>query len=221
MKYLLLSFSLLSTIFAKENTTYLKVDGMQCSYSCAGKVTDVVQKIEGVKDCSVDFSNKLFFWMRQKWVIKKNNFLQPTGVQIATSGKPSTWFPPGRLVEHTAHHHFLARSKFPNLGLRAMPMPETSLRDMRIPKTSLRNMPIPETSLKSICTGNSISHEPAMAWSPNSRKMFVEEQLARHRIRITLWAYTGVCSTSHFLSLYRSMLYASYWFIMIGHLWVG
>ena len=56
MKYLLLSFSLLSTIFAEVNTTQIKVDGMQCSYSCAGKVNSVVQKIEGVKESSVDFA---------------------------------------------------------------------------------------------------------------------------------------------------------------------
>ena len=56
MKYLLLSFSLLSTMFAKVNTTQIKVDGMQCSYSCAGKVNSVVQKIEGVKESSVDFA---------------------------------------------------------------------------------------------------------------------------------------------------------------------
>ena len=57
MKYILilLSFSL-SLLFAKENTTYIKVDGMQCSYSCAGKVNSVVQKIDGVKESSVDFA---------------------------------------------------------------------------------------------------------------------------------------------------------------------
>ena len=57
MKYILilLSFSL-SLLFAKENTTYIKVDGMQCSYSCAGKVNSVVQKIDGVKQSSVDFA---------------------------------------------------------------------------------------------------------------------------------------------------------------------
>ena len=57
MKYILilLSFSL-SLAFAKENTTYIKVDGMQCSYSCAGKVNSVVQKIDGVKESSVDFA---------------------------------------------------------------------------------------------------------------------------------------------------------------------
>ena len=75
-----------------------------------------------------------------------------------------------------------------------MPIPKTSLRDMPMPETSIRNVPIPGTSLKPISTGNSISHEPALQRSPHSRKMFVAEQLARHHIRITLRAYTGVCS---------------------------
>ena len=57
MKYLILFFSLsLTFIMAKDNTTYIKVDGMQCSYSCAGKVNSVVQKIDGVKESSVDFA---------------------------------------------------------------------------------------------------------------------------------------------------------------------
>ncbi|MGY8782922.1 MAG: heavy-metal-associated domain-containing protein [Fidelibacterota bacterium] len=56
MKYfLLVSAFFLSFSFAGDNTTYLKVNGMQCSYSCAGKVSTVVQNIDGVKDCSVDF----------------------------------------------------------------------------------------------------------------------------------------------------------------------
>ena len=57
MKYnFILMFSLLSFVFAGENTTKIKVDGMQCSYSCAGKVQSVVQKIDGVKESSVDFA---------------------------------------------------------------------------------------------------------------------------------------------------------------------
>tara|TARA_Y100000817_G_scaffold76432_2_gene58785 strand:+ start:10455 stop:10820 length:366 start_codon:yes stop_codon:yes gene_type:complete len=39
------------------NKVTMKVDGMQCSYSCAGKVSTVVQNINGVKDINVDFSN--------------------------------------------------------------------------------------------------------------------------------------------------------------------
>ena len=30
---------------------------MQCAYSCAGKVSKVVQNIEGVKECNVDFAS--------------------------------------------------------------------------------------------------------------------------------------------------------------------
>ena len=56
MKYIIISSTLfLSILFAEDNTTVLKVDGMMCSYSCAGKVSTVVQNMKGVKDCSVDF----------------------------------------------------------------------------------------------------------------------------------------------------------------------
>ena len=56
MKYTLLIITFaLSILIAKDNTVLLKVDGMQCSYSCASKVSSVVQKIEGVKECVVDF----------------------------------------------------------------------------------------------------------------------------------------------------------------------
>ena len=57
MKYNLILISFFITfLFAGENTTSIKVDGMQCSYSCAGKVQSVVQKIDGVKESSVDFA---------------------------------------------------------------------------------------------------------------------------------------------------------------------
>ena len=46
----------LSFLIAKDNTTYIKVDGMQCSYSCAGKVNSVVQNMKGVKESTVDFA---------------------------------------------------------------------------------------------------------------------------------------------------------------------
>ena len=56
MKYTLLIITFaLSVLIAKDNTVLLKVDGMQCSYSCAGKVSSIVQKIDGVKECVVDF----------------------------------------------------------------------------------------------------------------------------------------------------------------------
>ena len=56
MKYTLIIGLLISSLFAGVNTTQIKVDGMQCSYSCAGKVNSVVQNIKGVKESSVDFA---------------------------------------------------------------------------------------------------------------------------------------------------------------------
>ena len=56
MKYALITGLFISSIFAEVNTTKIKVDGMQCSYSCAGKVNSVVQKIDGVKESYVDFA---------------------------------------------------------------------------------------------------------------------------------------------------------------------
>ena len=48
---------LLSFSIAKDDKINLKIEGMQCSYSCADKVTKVVENLKGVKDCEVDFSN--------------------------------------------------------------------------------------------------------------------------------------------------------------------
>ena len=56
MKYLFLPILLFSLLFAEGNKVNLKIDGMQCAYSCAGKVSKVVQNIEGVKECNVDFA---------------------------------------------------------------------------------------------------------------------------------------------------------------------
>ena len=39
------------------NKVTMKVNGMQCASSCAGKVTQIVQEIKGVKECSVDFKS--------------------------------------------------------------------------------------------------------------------------------------------------------------------
>ena len=57
MKNLLFPILLFSFLFAEGNKVNLKIDGMQCAYSCAGKVSKVVQNIEGVKECNVDFSS--------------------------------------------------------------------------------------------------------------------------------------------------------------------
>ena len=57
MKKLLLPLLLVSFSFAKENKVNLKIDGMMCAYSCAGKVSEIVQNIEGVEECNVDFAS--------------------------------------------------------------------------------------------------------------------------------------------------------------------
>ena len=48
---------LLSFSIAKDDKINLIIEGMQCSYSCADKVTKVVENLKGVKDCEVDFAN--------------------------------------------------------------------------------------------------------------------------------------------------------------------
>ena len=56
MKYIsIIPLVIFTTLLAKDNTAYVKVDGMMCGYSCAGKVSKVVQNINGVKECDVDF----------------------------------------------------------------------------------------------------------------------------------------------------------------------
>jgi copper chaperone CopZ len=57
MKSLLLSILLLSFLSAEGNKVNLKIDGMKCAYSCAGKVSEVVQNIKGVEECKVDFAS--------------------------------------------------------------------------------------------------------------------------------------------------------------------
>ena len=58
MKKLLIPIILLfSFLFAEDNKVNLKIDGMRCAYSCAGKVSEIVQNIKGVEECSVDFAS--------------------------------------------------------------------------------------------------------------------------------------------------------------------
>ena len=45
-----------SLLFAGDNTAKVKVKGMMCSYSCVSKVNSVINDIDGVKSCSVDFN---------------------------------------------------------------------------------------------------------------------------------------------------------------------
>ena len=56
MKYtLIFPLVIFTTLLTKDNTAYIKVDGMMCGYSCAGKISKVVQNLKGVKECNVDF----------------------------------------------------------------------------------------------------------------------------------------------------------------------
>ena len=58
MKYILIiPLVIYTTLPAKDNTAYVKVDGMMCGYSCAEKVSKVIQNLKGVKKCDVDFEN--------------------------------------------------------------------------------------------------------------------------------------------------------------------
>ena len=57
MKNLLFPILLFSFLFAEGNKVNLKIDGMKCAYSCAGKVSEVVQNIKGVEECKVDFAS--------------------------------------------------------------------------------------------------------------------------------------------------------------------
>ena len=56
-KIAVLLIVLLSFSIAKDDKINLKIEGMQCSYSCSDKVTKVVENLKGVKDCEVDFAN--------------------------------------------------------------------------------------------------------------------------------------------------------------------
>ena len=57
MKKLLLPVLLFSFLFAEDNKVNLKIDGMRCAYSCAGKVSEIVQNMKGVEECNVDFAS--------------------------------------------------------------------------------------------------------------------------------------------------------------------
>ena len=56
MKKLFFASFLFSFLLAEDSKINLKIDGMQCAYSCAGKVSQVVQSIKGVEECEVDFA---------------------------------------------------------------------------------------------------------------------------------------------------------------------
>ena len=56
-KITIIFVALVSFAIAKDDKVNLKIAGMQCSYSCADKVTKAVENIKGVKECEVDFAS--------------------------------------------------------------------------------------------------------------------------------------------------------------------
>ena len=55
MKYFITLFVLLTFLVAGETTTNLKVKGMACQYSCVNKVKSVLNDIDGIESCNVNF----------------------------------------------------------------------------------------------------------------------------------------------------------------------
>ena len=46
-------------MLSAETTEQYKIKGMTCSYGCANKVKEVMNSIEGMKSCEVDFDKSL------------------------------------------------------------------------------------------------------------------------------------------------------------------
>ena len=59
MRKLLIIASCFSLMFASEVSKSFKVDGMHCAFGCASKVKSIVNSIEGIKNCEVDFEKSL------------------------------------------------------------------------------------------------------------------------------------------------------------------
>ena len=76
MKYAIITSLFFSLLFGKESTTQIKVDGMQCSYSCAGKVNSVVQKMDGVKNSSVDFAKGIATVIYDEKKVNRNEIIK-------------------------------------------------------------------------------------------------------------------------------------------------
>ena len=55
MKYSITLFVLLTFLVAGETTTNLKVKGMACQYSCVNKVKSVLNDVDGIESCNVNF----------------------------------------------------------------------------------------------------------------------------------------------------------------------
>ena len=60
MKLIIFILSLLffsSIIFAKEVTSKYQIQGMMCEMNCPGFIIEEASKLDGIKNCEVDFEN--------------------------------------------------------------------------------------------------------------------------------------------------------------------
>ncbi len=77
MKYIsIISLVIFTTLLAKDNAAYVKVDGMMCGYSCAGKVSKVVQNLKGVKECDIDFEKGIATVLYDDKKLEEKDILQ-------------------------------------------------------------------------------------------------------------------------------------------------
>ena len=77
MKYIsIIPLVIFTTLLAKDNAAYVKVDGMMCGYSCSGKVSKVVQNLKGVKECDVDFEKGIATVLYDDKKLEEKDILQ-------------------------------------------------------------------------------------------------------------------------------------------------
>ena len=55
MKNMLIFISCITVVIASDVSQSFEVKGMICDYACVNKVKEVVNSLEGVKSCEVDF----------------------------------------------------------------------------------------------------------------------------------------------------------------------
>ena len=77
MKYIsIIPLVIFTTLLAKDNAAYVKVDGMMCGYSCSGKVSKVVQNLKGVKECDIDFEKGIATVLYDDKKLEEKDILQ-------------------------------------------------------------------------------------------------------------------------------------------------
>ena len=59
MRYFVVLFSFLTFVLADDVSQAFKIEGMHCGYGCVNKVKSVINSLEGVKKCEVDFNKSL------------------------------------------------------------------------------------------------------------------------------------------------------------------